>query len=131
MKPRHAAALALVAWYLMVPPSQHTVFGCDPTASLTKWLKFSSFGSETACRDRLDQMQGEEKNDPEFAKSLASCAEAYVNAAGRAGLSRAAVSDPIHFCLSAAIAAPLLAAGAAKVRVAAEPDEATLLALCP
>ena len=57
-------------------------------------------------------------------------AEAYVNAARRTGLAKAAIADPIHFCLSAAIAAPLLAAGAASIRVAAQPDEAALLALC-
>jgi uroporphyrinogen-III synthase len=58
-------------------------------------------------------------------------AEAYIAAARRADLAKAAVADPIHFCLSAKIAAPLLAAGATNVRVAAQPDEAALLALCP
>lgn len=58
-------------------------------------------------------------------------AEAYIAAARRADLGKAAVLDPIHFCLSTAIAAPLLAAGAIDVRVAAKPDEAALLALCP
>lgn len=57
-------------------------------------------------------------------------AAAYVNAARRTGLAKAAIADPIHFCLSAAIAAPLLAAGATNIRVAAQPDEAALLALC-
>lgn len=58
-------------------------------------------------------------------------AEAYIAAARRADLAKAAVADPIHFCLSAAIAAPLLAAGATDVRVAPKPDEPALLALCP
>lgn len=58
-------------------------------------------------------------------------AEAYVSAVRRADLAQSGLSDPIHFCLSAAIAAPLLAAGAANIRVAAQPDEAALLALCP
>jgi uroporphyrinogen-III synthase len=58
-------------------------------------------------------------------------AEAYIAAARRADLAKAAVADPIHFCLSSAIATPLLAAGAMTVRVAAQPDEAALLALCP
>ena len=56
---RHAAALVLVGWYLMIPPLQNSVFGCDPNAPLTKWLKFRSFDSETACKDLLDQMRGE------------------------------------------------------------------------
>jgi len=57
-------------------------------------------------------------------------AEAYVSAAKRAGLIEAAVKNPIHLCLSGRIAAPLLAAGATNIRVAAQPDEAALLALC-
>lgn len=58
-------------------------------------------------------------------------AEAYVSGARRAGLAKTALADPVHFCLSAGIAAPLLAAGATNIRVAAQPDEAALLALCP
>lgn len=57
-------------------------------------------------------------------------AEAYVNAVRKAGLAEAALANPVHFCLSAQIAAPLLAAGATSIRVAARPDEASLLALC-
>ena len=57
-------------------------------------------------------------------------AEAYVDAVRNAGLVEAALADPIHFCLSGRIAAPLLAAGASNIRVAARPDEAALLALC-
>jgi uroporphyrinogen-III synthase len=57
-------------------------------------------------------------------------AEAYVSAAKRAGLVEAALAKPVHFCLSERIAAPLAAAGAANIRVAARPDEAALLALC-
>ena len=62
---RHAAALVLVDWYLMIPPLQNSVFGCDPNAPLGKWLKFRSFDSETACKDLLDQMRGEEGNSPD------------------------------------------------------------------
>ncbi len=57
-------------------------------------------------------------------------AEAYVNAARQADLTEAGLADPIHFCLSAEIAALLLAAGAINVRVAETPDETALLALC-
>jgi len=57
-------------------------------------------------------------------------AEAYVQAVRRAGLGKLGLTDPVHFCLSAAIAAPLTAAGAANIRIAATPDEAGLLALC-
>lgn len=57
-------------------------------------------------------------------------AEAYLNAVRKAGLVAAGLANPIHFCLSAQIAAPLLGAGAINIRVAARPDEASLLALC-
>jgi len=64
---------------------------------------------------------------------------AYVAAARRAGirnvtlgefaLGNVALQSPVHFCLSAPVAEPLIAAGAGKIRVAAEPTEAALLAL--
>jgi uroporphyrinogen-III synthase len=57
-------------------------------------------------------------------------AEAYVNAARNSGLAKAALTKPLHICLSERIAAPLLAVGAANIRVAAQPDEAAMIALC-
>ena len=57
-------------------------------------------------------------------------AEAYVSAIRRADLALSGLANPVHFCLSAGIAAPLLAAGATNIRVAAKPDEISLLALC-
>jgi len=39
MKPRHAAALALVGWYLMMPPMGNGKVYV--TAPLTKWLGIS------------------------------------------------------------------------------------------
>ncbi len=53
-------------------------------------------------------------------------AEAYLTAARQTGLLEAALEKPAHFCLSARIAEPLTAAGAANVRIAAQPDEAAL-----
>jgi uroporphyrinogen-III synthase len=55
-------------------------------------------------------------------------AETYVDAARTAGLVRNALK-PIHFCLSAQVAEPLVQAGAADIRVAERPNEAVLLAL--
>jgi len=46
------------------------------------------------------------------------------------GLLEAALSKPVHFCLSAKVAEPLQEAGATDVRIAAQPDEAALLSLC-
>jgi uroporphyrinogen-III synthase len=57
-------------------------------------------------------------------------AEAFVNAASNAGLLEVALAKPVHYCLSNQVAEPLRAAGAANFRIAARPDEASLLELC-
>ena len=55
-------------------------------------------------------------------------AEAYLDCAARGGIGDQALA-PEHYCLSRQVAAPLSAAGAATVRIAARPDEAALLEL--
>jgi uroporphyrinogen-III synthase len=55
-------------------------------------------------------------------------AETYVNAARGAGVLASALK-PAHFCLSAQVAEPLVAAGAADIRVAPRPAEGALLDL--
>ena len=57
-------------------------------------------------------------------------AEAFIAAARNAGLLETALQGPVHFCLSARVAEPLAQAGAARLRIAAQPDEAALLELC-
>jgi uroporphyrinogen-III synthase len=57
-------------------------------------------------------------------------AEAFLVAARKAGLEEPALTKPVHFCLSARVAEPLIQAGAANIRVAARPDEAALVELC-
>ena len=57
-------------------------------------------------------------------------AETYVHAARNAGLLTSAL-NPVHFCVSAQVAEPLIEAGAVDVRVATEPNEAAMLALIP
>ena len=48
MKSHHAAALALVGWYLLLPPwvAQNKF---DARAPLSKWQKSGKFGTEKAC----------------------------------------------------------------------------------
>jgi hypothetical protein len=43
MKPRHAAALAIVGWYLMAPPPQ------DLHAPISKWVMKGSYDTADAC----------------------------------------------------------------------------------
>jgi uroporphyrinogen-III synthase len=58
-------------------------------------------------------------------------AETYVSAARAGGLGEAALTRPVHFCMSAHVAEPLAEAGAAHTRVAETPTEAALMALIP
>jgi hypothetical protein len=55
-------------------------------------------------------------------------AGAFIAAAAAAGVTDSAMKIR-HFCLSAQVATPLVAAGAATVDIAAAPNEAALLAL--
>jgi uroporphyrinogen-III synthase len=55
-------------------------------------------------------------------------AEAYLDCAAQGGI-RAAALAPVHYCLSRQVAAPLAAAGAAALRIAARPDEMAMLEL--
>ena len=57
-------------------------------------------------------------------------AEAFLKAAHNSNLLEAALNKPVHFCLSEQVAAPLRAAGAARIQVAAQPNESALLELC-
>jgi hypothetical protein len=52
MNLRHAAALALVGWYLMLPPTRFDsskVFQLRPRAPLSEWETVSSFDSAKDC----------------------------------------------------------------------------------
>ena len=55
-------------------------------------------------------------------------AEAYLDCAAHDAIRESALA-PVHYCLSRQVAAPLSAAGAPAVRIAARPDETALLEL--
>lgn len=55
-------------------------------------------------------------------------AEAYIDCARAGGLLGAALA-PAHYCLSARVAEPLKMAGAARIHIAARPEEAALIGL--
>ena len=52
MKSRHGAALAIVAWYLMIPPI-NVDNRVDAGAPLSKWRKSLSFDSAKECEASL------------------------------------------------------------------------------
>ncbi len=60
MKFRHAAALALVGWYLMVPPMAHEENwqpgGPPTTAPLSEWFIWKPFDTADACEKAEDAL---------------------------------------------------------------------------
>src|SRR5260370_346734 len=60
MKSRHAAALAFVGWYLMVPPAigtDDTTWSFDTDAPLTLWTRTATFSSKQECEQAKEDMQ--------------------------------------------------------------------------
>jgi uroporphyrinogen-III synthase len=57
-------------------------------------------------------------------------AEDFLKAARGSNLLEAALTKPVHFCLSEQVAAPRRPAGAARIQVAAQPTQDALLELC-
>ncbi len=59
MNPRHAAALALVGWYLMMPPQPPSNGMSDPATPLSVWHVIRSFDDAPDCeRVRSATIQG-------------------------------------------------------------------------
>jgi hypothetical protein len=56
MKLRHAGALSLVGWYLMVPPTKN-VNQIDPSIRLAKWVVLRAFDTADACNEAQDQLR--------------------------------------------------------------------------
>jgi len=75
MNPRHAAALALVGWYLMVPPSADVAAdlatGLEP---LRFWFQVGSFDSANACEQgrqvMTDRFMADLQKDPSNAEDV-------------------------------------------------------------
>ena len=60
MKPLHAAALAVVLWYMMAPPSigtENAIYSADAHAPLTLWTMVATFSSEQKCLQAKKDMQ--------------------------------------------------------------------------
>ena len=64
MNLRHAAALALVGWYLLIPPvfsamGNHPRAFNDLNASLNRWDIQASFESDTSCEKEKERIRNE------------------------------------------------------------------------
>jgi hypothetical protein len=68
---QHAAALALVGWYLLVPPHPTTdpTKKSDPSAPLTAWTQIWVFDSASECQKAAVKIH----NDKEPALNAAQC----------------------------------------------------------
>jgi hypothetical protein len=64
MKPRHAGALALLGWYLLIPPvfspmGHHPRAFNDLKASINRWDIQASFESEASCEKEKERIRKE------------------------------------------------------------------------
>ena len=57
MNLRHAAALALMVWYLIVPPTVGPYLRLDKSAPDSRWHIIQSFDTATACEGYLQEMK--------------------------------------------------------------------------
>jgi hypothetical protein len=105
MKPRHAAALALVGWYLMLPPrggpSGDQFYPDDPfsksagigTDRLTGWLKWGK--TEYASKEECDaERQGQKRMFPDPGNIPPERVTARIIVRGAATLQCIASNDP-------------------------------------
>jgi hypothetical protein len=57
-KSRHLAALALVGWYLMMPPDSPKIpHEVDSAAPLSRWIVVSNFDTQEHCEKQLADLQ--------------------------------------------------------------------------
>ena len=79
MKPRHAAALALVGWALMLPPTNGVDIDTGSASDLLsipvwKWERVALFDREEQCEFAIEKMVND-PNDrhPKYIAQLARC----------------------------------------------------------
>ena len=81
VKLRHAAALALVGWYLMAPP--FTRDGVNSKALLFEWKQVASFDTTSECAEHAAGMEkfvagrAEQNKDPRYRDTLRYAAQAF------------------------------------------------------
>ena len=68
MNPRHAVPLALIGWYIMVPPTNLT--GVQPSEPLSKWLVYRDYDSLPTCLAAETELHRRGRPDPEVTPTL-------------------------------------------------------------
>ena len=64
MKLRHVAALALMSWYLTLPPT--TLNGVDISAPLAQWSIYQEYDSYRSCVAGWSELQNQTKPDTQL-----------------------------------------------------------------
>jgi hypothetical protein len=73
MKHRHAAALALVGWYMMVPPFSDTApyANVNSEAPISCWDQTGKeFASQAICEEFIKKAKGDSRSDPNLRKNF-------------------------------------------------------------
>jgi hypothetical protein len=67
---RHLAALALVGWYLIMPPDSAKIpHSVDSDVPLSRWTIVTSFDTEDLCEKALTDVQNNEQDPAELDKT--------------------------------------------------------------
>jgi hypothetical protein len=67
---RHLAALALVGWFLMMPPDSAKIpHSVDADVPLARWTVVTSFDGEDSCEKALTDIQNSEQDPAELDKT--------------------------------------------------------------
>jgi hypothetical protein len=66
---RHAAALALVGWYLMMPPDSKVPHSVDSEAPLSHWITVATFDAPESCEKALAELQNKSQDPIELDKT--------------------------------------------------------------
>jgi hypothetical protein len=67
---RHLAALALVGWYLMMPPDSAKIpHNVDAEAPLSRWTIVTTYVDEDGCEKALTDVQNSEQDPAELDKT--------------------------------------------------------------
>ena len=75
MKKTHAAALALVGWYLMMPPRDPLTYLPDRSAPMTQWLQLQAFDTAKECEAYKNYESLPKKDEVRWNYLLSDCVE--------------------------------------------------------
>ncbi len=60
---RHLAALAIVGWYLMMPPDSAKIpYDVDSDTPISRWIVVTSFDTEDNCEKALTDIQNNQQD---------------------------------------------------------------------